>query len=127
MLPDIIPSRSIPRCAPWAQISRPRQTLEIASPIYFFCIKQIHQRRDVGGYPYKIIMVQSKVVATNRGNVIGLRGVREAVVFCKENALFREINNVGIDVYFREILRALLELLAQRIRDGGEKTLYLVL
>jgi hypothetical protein len=72
-------------------------------------------------------MVQSKVVATNRGNVIGLRGVREAVVFCKENALFREINNVGIDVYFREILRALLELLAQRIRDGGEKTLYLVL
>jgi hypothetical protein len=33
--------------------------------------------------------------------------------------LFREINNVGIDVYFRKILRALLELLAQKIQDGG--------
>jgi hypothetical protein len=49
-------------------------------------------------------LIESKVIAAYGRNVVGLGGVREAVVFGEEDALFREVYDVGILVYLCEIL-----------------------
>lgn len=49
-------------------------------------------------------MIQTEVIAANRCNVVGLRGVRQPVVFGQENAFFREVLNVGILIDLREVL-----------------------
>lgn len=48
----------------------------------------------------------------------------EAIVFCKEDSLLREVDDVGIRIYFRKILGHIISTSIQEVEEGDA---YLVL
>ena len=90
MLPHIIPS-PLRRRAARAHIPRPRDPLKVALPLDVLGVEEVDQRRHVIGHLDEVIVVQAEVVAADRGQIVRLRGVGEAVVLREQDALASQI------------------------------------
>jgi hypothetical protein len=104
MLPHIVPSTISP-CASLAHITWPGEALKVSGPRYALHIEEVYDSRHIFRDADKVIAVEAKVVAANRGNVIWLRGMREAKVLGEEDALSCEVGDVAIHTDFQVILR----------------------
>ena len=85
-------------------IPRPWDMLHVLLPANPLCFKQIYNRRDVRRQPHDAIMVETEIVSANRGDVVGLGGVREPIEGGQEDARFCDGANIGIFRNGRKVL-----------------------
>lgn len=102
---NVIPP-SIPRAPFTSEPHEPRArlVLKVPSPAYSLGVEQVYYRGYIPGYSDVLVVVEAEVVAPYRGDVVGLGGVRLAVVFREEDALALEVDDVWVVDYLGEVL-----------------------
>lgn len=102
---NVVPT-SVPRAPLAAKPHEPgaRLVLKVPSPAYPLGVEQVYYGGHILGYSDVLVVVEAKVVAPYRGDVVRLGGVRLGVVFRQEDALALEIDEVWVIDNFGEVL-----------------------
>lgn len=111
----------------YSHVPRPREILKVPAPGDALRVQHIDYRRHVLGYFYDIVMVEAEVVATDGGQVVGLRGVGVRVVLRQGDTVSFEVGKLRVENDFGVVLQVQWSVAAKKKEQEARARAYLVL